>query len=268
MDLLLAIKVAPDLGMLAQSDWQPDERLQIDTRFTRHLLSGYDESAAEMVLMLRDEMALGLSVVTVADAMADPALKQLLALEYQHATRIELPNDWDLRFNPTTIAALLAAYQQQVAAHSVIVMGAQSIEGQNSQTPLILAERLNWPCITGVCQLAPADEAGALRVTRQTADGQEVMTVKPPLVLVVGNSQQASALRVPTLKQKLAVSKRQIQSLTPAELGITEPLPGDVRLCGLAYQEHRRAGVLIEGDSVAQKVQRLCQDYLNPRWPS
>lgn len=268
MNLLLAIKVAPDLGMLAQLDWQPDEQLQIDTRFTRRLLSGYDECAAEMVLMLRDEMALNLSVLTVADTMADPVLKQLLALEYQQAVRIAPPASWDLRFNPAAIAALIAAYQQQVAAQSVIVMGAQSIEGQNGQTPLILAERLNWPCITGVCQLAPAVETGALRVTRQSAYGMEVMTVKPPLVLVVGNSQQASALRVPTLKQKLAAGKRQIQCLSPADLAMTVLPAGDVQPCSLTHVEHRRAGVLIEGDSIARKVQRLCQDYLSERWSS
>lgn len=266
MNLLLAIKVAPDLGMLAQSDWQPDERLQIDTRFARRLLSGYDESAAEMVLMLRDQMELSLSVLTVADAMAEPALKQLMALEYQQAVRIEPPADWELRFNPATIAALVAAYQQQIAPQQVIVMGAQSLEGQNSQTPLMLAERLGWPCITGVCQLAAAEQVGALRVTRQTAFGQEVMTVMPPLVLVVGNSQQASALRVPTLQQKLAAGKRQIQRLSPTDLAMTEQPAGDVHLGGLTYVEHRRAGVVIEGDSVEQKVQQLCQDYLRERW--
>jgi electron transfer flavoprotein beta subunit len=268
MNLLLAIKVAPDLGMLAKTDWQPDEQLQIDTHFTRRLLSGYDECAAEMVLMLRDEMPLNLSVLTVADAKADPVLKQLLALGYQQALRIEPPVDWDLRFNPATIAALIAAYQQQVAPQSVIVTGAQSIEGQNGQTPLMLAERLNWPCLTGVCQLAPAAEAGALRVTRQTVYGQEVLTVKPPLVLVVGNSQQASALRVPTLKQKLAASKRPIPCLSPADLGVQTLLPGDIEVCGLTHLEHRRAGVLIEGDTVEQKVERLYQDYLRERWPS
>lgn len=268
MNLLLAIKVAPDLGMLAKSDWQPDERLQIDTRFARRLLSGYDESAAEMVLMLRDERELNLSVLTVADAMAEPALKQLMALEYQQAVRIEPPAEWDLRFNPATVAALIAAYQQHMGSQQVIVMGAQSLEGQNSQTPLLLAERLGWPCITGVCQLAAAEEVRALRVTRQTAYGQEVMTVMPPLVLVVGNSQQASALRVPTLMQKLAAGKLQVQRLSPTDLAIAEQPTSDVQLCGLSYVEHRRAGVVIEGDSVEQKVQRLCQDYLRERWPS
>ncbi len=130
MNLLLAIKVAPDLGMLAKSDWQPDERLQIDTRFARRLLSGYDESAAEMVLMLRDERELNLSVLTVADAMAEPALKQLMALEYQQAVRIEPPAEWDLRFNPATVAALIAAYQQHMGSQQVIVMGRKAWKGK------------------------------------------------------------------------------------------------------------------------------------------
>lgn len=266
MNLLLAINIAPDLGMLPPHDWLPDEQLQIDTRFIRRLLSGYDECAAEMVLMLRDVMALNLSVLTIADATVDPVLKQLLALEYQQAVRITPPAEWDLRFNSMAVAALIAAYQQQIATHSVIVMGKQSIEGQNGQTPLLLAEHLNWPCITGVCHLAPATEAGALQVTRQTAYGMEVMTVMPPMVLVVGNAQQASALRVPTLKQKLAAAKRQVCSLTPGELGITALPTSHVQLCRLTPIEHRRAGVVIEGDSVAQKVQRLCQEYLTDRW--
>lgn len=266
MNLLLAIKAAPDLSMLSPLDWQPDEQLQIDVSFTRRLLNGFDESAAEMVLMLRDRLDLNLSVLSVADAAAEPALKQLLALEYHQAVRIEPPADWDLRFNPATVAELIAAYHRQIAAQSVIVLGMQSSEGQNSQVPLLLAERLSWPCITRVCQLEPAAQIGALRVTRQTAYGLEVLTLRPPLVLAVGNSQQASALRVPTLKQKLAAGKRQIRRLTPAELACPAPLPAAVRLCRLTRLEQRRVGVLIEGDSVAQKVQRLYQEYLNERW--
>lgn len=266
MNLLLAIKVAPDLGMLSPQDWQPDEQWQIDVSFTRRLLNGFDESAAEMVLMLRDALDLNLSALSVADSTAEPALKQLLALEYHQAVRIEPPADWDLRFNPATVAELIAAYHRQIAAQSVIVLGAQSSEGQNGQTPLLLAERLNWPCITRVCQLEPATETGALRVTRQTAYGLEVMTVQPPLVLAVGNSPQAGVLRVPTLKQKLVASKRQIRRLTPADLACPALQPAAVRLCGLTRQEHRRAGMVIEGSSVVQKVQRLCQEYLNERW--
>ncbi|AHG19868.1 hypothetical protein Z042_09690 [Chania multitudinisentens RB-25] len=266
MNLLLAVKVAPDLSMLAQQDWQPDAQWRIDVSFTRRLLNGFDESAAEMALMLRDAMDLNLSVFTVADAAAEPALKQLLALEYQQAMRVEPPADWDLRFNPAMVATLIAAYHQQIAEQTVIILGEQSSEGQNGQTPLLLAERLNWPCITGVCQLEPAAEAGALRVTRQSAYGLEVMTVKPPLVLAVGNSPQASVLRVPTLKQKLAASKRQIQRLTLAELALPAWPPVEVRLCGLTHLAHQRAGVLIEGDSVVQKVQRLYHEYLRERW--
>lgn len=266
MNLLLALKASPDLGMLTPFDWQADQQQQINTRYTRYLLRGYDESAAEMALMLRDNMAVNLTALTIADEMAEPALKQLLALDYQQVVRIAPPPAWDLRFNPATIAALIAAYHQQVAPQTAIVMGAQSLEGQNSQTPFILAECLNWPCVTGVCLMTPAVEADTLQVTRNTGYGLEILTLRLPVVLVVGNSPQASVLRVPTLKQKLAASQRQIQPLSPAELGVMAPVAPEVQLQSLTYLQHRRAGVVIDGDSVEQKVQQLYQEHLKGRW--
>ncbi|MNI78559.1 hypothetical protein D3C73_1349440 [compost metagenome] len=91
------------------------------------------------------------------------------------------------------------------------------------------------------------------------------MTIRPPLILVVGNSQQASALRVPTLKQKLAAGKRQIKTLTINELAAGKPLPGEAKLCQLIRQENQRAGVIIDGISAADKAQQLYQRYLQPR---
>ncbi|WP_127959271.1 electron transfer flavoprotein subunit beta/FixA family protein [Serratia microhaemolytica] len=264
MKLLLALKISPDLAMLSAADWQPDHQQQIDTRHVRRLLTGYDESAAELVLMLRDQMALDLTALTIADRTAEPALKQLLALEYQQAVRIEPPPEWDLRLNPATIAALIAAYQQR-DAQSVIVLGAQSLEGQNGQTAFMLAERLQWPCLRGVCQLAVATEPGALQVTCQTEQGLECLTVLPPLVLVVANAAAASALRVPTLKQKLNAAARQIERLTPDDFGISTPLPADVQLCSLQPNAQPRAGLILAGQNLEQQVEQLYQHYLAER---
>ena len=90
----------------------------------------------------------------------------MYALGFSHAVRVEAEEDVDLRFCPGLIADVTAKYVKETASQDVIVMGTQSSDGSNMKTPLLLAERLGWPCITQVTALEPVDEKH-LRVTSQ-----------------------------------------------------------------------------------------------------
>lgn len=253
MNIVVCVKVEPDLSMLSASDWQAAERGNIPYDFARWQLSGFDQSAAEMALSLTDVSLTLLTVIT-------PVLKTLLALDFQRAVRIDAMSE-DLRFHPDAIAALIAGFQHQDEKAGVIILGPQSSEGQNRQTGPLLAEMLGWPCITQVCDIVRAEDPTLLRVVRKTPEAVQTLTVRLPVVLVAGQAAQDRLLRIPTLKQKLAAARKPLDVLRTASLAKLPPVP----VVTLALKNSRRGAMIIEGGSPADKARTLYTGYLKSR---
>lgn len=258
MDILVCFKVVPDLDLLPGSGWIVDSRCRVETRYVQTMINPFDESALEMSLKLseRSERPLRLTALTVGDSKADLYLKTLYALRFDQAVRIE--NEDDLRFSPGAIAAVICAYVQKMHRHDLIIMGRQSAEGDSAKTPLLVAEMLNWPCITQVTNIEPAD-AGQLTVTGFVDGGLLKQTIRTPCVLTVGNAPN-SYLRVPTLKDKVSYGKKPIELIQIEEFNLQ---PGsDCTLQGLEKIDQRREGRIIEGATAAEKAQVLYHAYL------
>ena len=151
MRLLTCFKVVPDLEMLMEEDWQINDN-QVDVSFVKTELNCFDESALELALRLSDasenwDNKVHLTGLSIGESQIDSYLRKLLALRFDQAVRID--TDEDLRFAPRRIAALIASYVNQ-DPQDVLLLGRQSSVGDNAQTPLLLAEMLDWPCITQV----------------------------------------------------------------------------------------------------------------------
>ncbi|MBV6816543.1 hypothetical protein KWG64_01140 [Rahnella sp. PD12R] len=257
MNIVVCVKVEPDLSMLSASDWQAAERGDIPYDFARWQLSGFDQSAAEMALNLAEAC---LTLLTVGGEQITPVLKTLLALDFQRAVRIDAMSE-DLRFHPEAIAALIAGFQHQDEKAGVIILGPQSSEGQNRQTGPLLAEMLGWPCITQVCDIGRAEDPTLLRVVRKTPEAVQTLTVRLPVVLVAGQAAQDRLLRIPTLKQKLAAARKPLDVLRAASLAKLPPVP----VVTLALKNSRRGAMIIEGGSPADKARTLYTGYLKSR---
>lgn len=266
MNIMLCMKIEPDFSMLVDSDWQANEQGQIECRYARRQLNVFDQSAAELALTLADSTpAHPLTAVTVGGEDVEPVLKNLLALNITNVVRIAPPAEGDLRFNAHGVAQLLAAFHQSQPLHEVVILGSQSGEGQNRQTGPLLAEMLGWPCVTQVTDIRVTGE-NLLQVTRQTADHRQIMTLRPPVVLVTGQGDQARLLRIPTLKQKLAAARKSFAVLTLEGLALTAAgLQTSPPILHLQRTAPRRAGVMIEGQSPEDKARILYEEFLHHR---
>lgn len=261
MNVLVCFKAVPELEMLTGSDWRPDDRFQIDTRFAKTVINPLDESALEMCLKLRDRaeksgLATDLTALTVGDGKADSILKTLYALKFNRSVRIESIED--LRFNSEQVTAHLLDFILSAGHFDLIVMGGRSADGDNARTQLLLAEILGWPCLTQVIDFELHD--GGLEVISLTDGGELVQLVKPPLVLAVGNA-PSTYLRIPTLKDRMAHGKKEIELLS-ASVKKTKP---SYEIRSLQYEQHERDVVIIEGATPAEKAARLYNDYLKGR---
>ena len=274
--IAVGFKVTPDYEALRPADWARAGRPRADgtsvagpdVRFVRRVLGPFDEAALELALRVRDARAgrglhTELAAFSIAGREADPFLETLQALGYERACRVEPGADLD--FAPAATARLVAACAQRLGG-DVLLLGAQGGPGDSGLVPFLAAEALGRPCLTQVTDVDAEGEAGP-RVT--WADGRSRLRarVAPPCVLAVGNA-LVSMLRVPTLKDRLAVRGTVAEVLSPADLGIDvaalltrEP----VALSGFSAVERGRAGRVIEGASAKDKARALFEGELRSR---
>lgn len=277
MRIAVGFKVTPDYDALRPADWA---RLAAASegagrteavRYVRRVFGVFDEAALELALRLRDARAelgleTGLAAFTVGGPEADPFLVTLQALGFE-AARVDpgpVGEHGGLDFAPAATAALVAACAQRLGG-DVLLVGARCGPGESGVMPFLAAEVLGTSCVTEVTALEPAG-GERLRVTFSADEGPVRATVTPPCVLAVGNA-VVSMLRVPTLKDRLAVRDDSIAEYTAADLGVdlTAALGGGAAPARLEPVDRSRSGEVVAGATAAEKARALYEDHLRAR---
>jgi electron transfer flavoprotein beta subunit len=273
--IAVGFKVTPDYDALRPADWarlaaaaDGAERAEA-VRYVRRVFGVFDEAALELALRLRDARAgsgleTSLAAFTVGGREADPFLVTLQALGFE-AARVDPGPDGDgggLDFAPAATAVLVAACAQRLGG-DVVLLGARCGPGESGVVPFLAAEALGAPCLTEVTAIEPVD-GERLRVTFSADDGPVRATVSMPCVLAVGNA-VVSMLRVPTLKDRLAVRDAPLLELTARDLGAGAPPPRQPVLAGLETIDRCRAGEIVTGATPADKARALYEDHLRAR---
>jgi len=270
MRILVSFKVTPDFEALRDADWSAGAPSGVDTRFVRRILNCFDESALELALRVSDALAGGaadrragsrLAALTIGGRETEPYLKTLQALGYEAATRVQ--TEADLDFAPVAVAAIVAAYAREADHSDLLLLGCRSGPGDSGAVPLLVAERLGWPCLTQVLEVEPVDD-DRLRVTCAVDGGLLRTTVRLPCVLAVGNA-VVSHLRVPTLKDRLAHRDERIEVVEAGGLGVDvtrERGRGACVLEGLDTIDRSRSGIIIDGKTPREKARTLYEAHL------
>ena len=263
MKVLTIFKMEPDLDILPEREWQPDEKMQVETAFLPRMWNCFDESAVAMALHLQKESTdISLSAFTVAPPNGEMTMRTLYALGFTSCARLD-PGGADLRFAPEWTAELICRYWEKAGGFSVLLAGQQSAEGNNALTPALCAERLHIPYFDQVTEIRYQRE-GELVLIRNTSQGRIRQRVQTPLVLSVGNA-QISCLPAPTLKAKMTLGKKPVEQLTCGDLGLTEE--NEKEYSGLELAElhpisHKRPARRITGISPEETAEMLYRQYI------
>lgn len=257
MNILLAFKPEPDPGMMAEKDWQAavQDTCGPDTALLR-CSPGADEQAAAALLLAqrRDGCDMTLTALSASDNRALHWLRYFAALGFDKTALLETPAD--LRFAPEFIAQQIADWQRHHAT-DVIITGCQSSEGQNGQTPFLVAEMLAWPCLTQVERFTLEPPYVALE--QRTPTGLRRVRVRLPVVIAVRQCGEV-ALPVPGMKQRLAAAKTEVIRQSVAAEVVT-----NVQCRQLVRAAQRRGATIITGPGVQEKARILWHDYLRQR---
>lgn len=283
MNILTVFNIIPDLDLISEAEWASDI---VDTRLNfpgvKTVPEAQDESAAELALRFRDAAAAAsadsvaaasagshasaaaaaidsevrLTAVTFGNAVADKALRTLTALGYQSADRID--TDRPGPDNEESHAALLAEYCRKRGPFDLILTGTQSGVSGFSQLPLLLAEALQFPCITEVTGFSAGAE-GRIRIEHQTDTGILSEDLPTPLLLTIGDVPD-TCLRIPTLRQRKASGSNPPSVISASEFS-EELKENGIRLQSVSAIDQSRAARQMKGDT-DDIVKQIVQEYI------
>lgn len=173
MKILVPIKRVPDPYSKIRLNASGDG---IETMGLKYEINPFDEIAVEEAVQIKERMECEIVVVAVGNSDCEEQLRKALAIGADRAILIETSEDFD----SLGIAKVLKKLFQKENP-DLVLMGKQSIDGDNNQVGQMLAALLGIPQATFASEIKI--EIGMAFVTRETDKGQETLEIPLPAVI-------------------------------------------------------------------------------------
>ena len=179
MDIVVLIKAVPE----AEARLRPNAAgTELDPEGVKFVLAGYDESAVEQSLLLR-ESAPGSTVRAISFGpipRAEEVLRAALALGVDKATSVEAPPG---AFVDPVLAARALAHAVAKYPCGLLLTGKQASDDESGIVPPAVAEILGLPDFGSVSDLRWTAGPGRFTFQRPAPGGLENVEVGPPVAL-------------------------------------------------------------------------------------
>ncbi|BCV35843.1 MULTISPECIES: electron transfer flavoprotein subunit beta/FixA family protein [Shewanella] len=217
----------------------------VETANLKMALNPFCEIAVEEAVRLKEAgSASEVVVVSIGPKAAQEQLRTALALGADRAIHIET----DEELVPLSIAKLLKAVQDKEQAQ-LILIGKQSIDGDNNQTGQMLAALAGMPQATFASEVKLEGET--LLVTREVDGG--LQTLSMPLPAVVTADLRLNEPRYASLPNIMKAKRKPLETMSIEDLEVT--LKQHVQVLEVATPASRQAGVMVA--SVEELVDKL-----------
>ena len=144
-----------------------------------------DKGGLEMALRLKDQYGAHVTVITMGPTQADQILREAFAMGVDRAI---LLTDRKFAGADTLATSNALAGALRTLEWDLIITGRQAIDGDTAQVGPQTAEHLDIPQVSYVCGLEVEKGGKALRVTRETEDGVQILEAQMPCLLTVLSS--------------------------------------------------------------------------------
>ena len=185
----------------------------------------------------------------------------------RHAAALGADEIVHIAADPTALdchvtAALLAAWIRSTGGADLVLCGRQASDDDQGVVPALVAERLGMPLLTIARSVALAAGDAAVRVTRVTPDGDEIVEATLPALVTVTN--ELGTPRYPTAARKIQTRRMKPAVVAPDTLGLAaadlEPRIRLVRLLVPTVQGHCELLPGAPAEAAQSLVDRLAQD--------
>lgn len=169
----------------------------------------------EAVRMKQAKTAKEVVAVTIGPKQAQETLRSALAMGADRGIHILTDKRVDTEIQPLAVSKVLAKIVEQESPELVIV-GKQSIDGDNNQTGQMLSGLLDWPQATFASELKV--DGSEATVTREVDGG--LQTIKVPLPAVVTADLRLNVPRYIKLPDIVKARKKKIDTVNLDDMGV------------------------------------------------
>ena len=243
MKVLVPIKRVVDYNIKVRPN---AEGTDVDLSNLKMAINPFCEIAVEEAVRLKESGHVDeIIVVSVGESKSQEQLRAAMAIGADRGILIEVNE----AVEPLGIAKLLHAVVKDEQP-DLVVLGKQSIDGDNNQTGQMLAQLAGYPQATFASEVK-VNADSTLSVTREIDGGLE--TLKMPLPAIVTTDLRLNEPRYAKLPNIMKAKKKPLDIKTPDDFGV------DVRprltLIGIEAPPTRKGGIKVE--SVDELVDKL-----------
>ena len=248
MKVLVPVKRVIDYNVKARVK---ADQTGVDLANVKMSMNPFDEIAVEEAVRLKEGKehhaagtASEIVVVSIGVAQAQETIRTALAMGADRGILINADSDLE----PLAVAKLLKAVVDEEQP-DLVLMGKQSIDGDNNAVGQMLAALLDWPQATFASKIEIAD--GKATVTREVDGGLQTIAAALPAVVTV--DLRLNTPRYASLPNIMKAKKKEIAVKAVADYGVD--VADRLKVIKVTEPPKRSAGVKVE--SAAQLVETL-----------
>ena len=216
-----------------------------------HIINAYDGQAVEAALRIRDAgVACRITVVTVGDESAATILRRCVAMGADDAVHVLDPAAG--LADGFRTAAILGGLIRDMGDVDLVLCGRQGSDYDQGTVPAVLAELLDASLVTMAAAVHAED--GAVRVSRATSSGEEVLRATLPAVVSVSN--EIGIARYPSSRRMMQARRQPPEQRQASEFVEAQGAVG-IELIELIVPDVQGHCEFIDGGSAAEKAERL-----------
>ncbi|MEY3105250.1 MAG: electron transfer flavoprotein subunit beta/FixA family protein [Betaproteobacteria bacterium] len=209
MKVLVPVKRVVDYNVKVRVK---SDQTGVDIANVKMSMNPFDEIAVEEAVRLKEKgQVTEIIAVSAGTTSCQETLRTAMAIGADRAILIET----DVELQPLAVAKLLKAVVDREQP-GLMILGKQAIDDDANQTGQMLAALANYPQATFASKVDLQD--GSLHVTREVDGGLETLSM--PLPAVITTDLRLNEPRYVTLPNIMKAKKKQLDHLTPADLGV------------------------------------------------
>jgi electron transfer flavoprotein beta subunit len=215
-NIVVLIKQVPDTWSERKLS---DGDFTLDRAAADAVLDEINERAVEEALLIKEREAANgvegsVTVLTAGPERATEAIRKALSMGADRA--VHLRDDGMHGSDVVQTAWALARALGTIEGTELVIAGNESTDGVGGAVPAIIAEYLGLPQLTHLRKLTVQD--GTVSGERETDEG--VFTLEASLPAVVSVNEKINEPRFPSFKGIMAAKKKEVVTLTLAEIGV------------------------------------------------
>ncbi|MFT3931341.1 MAG: electron transfer flavoprotein subunit beta/FixA family protein [Spongiibacteraceae bacterium] len=242
MKILVAVKRVVDYNVKVRPK---ADGSGVDLNNVKMAINPFCEIAVEEAVRLKEKgVGSEIVVVSIGDKSCQEQIRTALALGADRGISVETGEE----LQPLAIAKLLKAIVDKEQPQ-IIIMGKQSIDGDNNQTGQMLGALTGYP--QGTFASAVTVDGGKVAVVREVDGGLQTVELKLPAI--VTTDLRLNEPRYASLPNIMKAKKKQLDVVTPADLGVD--VTPRVKTLKVEPPAERKAGIVVK--TVAELVDKL-----------